>query len=75
MSELSKEEFKALLKKAALNKKQLSELLETSYQSVNNWGTNGRDYPYWVKSWLELYIENKQCKDLKAMIKDSGVCE
>lgn len=75
MKQLTKEEFKILLKKANLNKKQLSELLGTSYQGVNNWGTNGRDYPYWVKSWLNLYIENKQCKDLKNMIKVSGVCE
>ena len=72
---MDKDIFKDLLKKANLNKKQLAEVLGTAYNTVNAWGTNGRDYPYWVESWLNLYIENKNCKDLKQMIKDSGVCE
>jgi DNA-binding transcriptional regulator YiaG len=75
MNKLTKDEFIQLMKKAELNKKEFATILGTSYQSVNNWGTNGREYPYWVKSWLELYIENKQCKQLKQMIKDSGVCK
>lgn len=75
MNKLNKEDFNQLMKKAKLNKKEFANILETSYQSVNNWGTNGREYPYWVKSWLELYIENKNCKQLKQMIKDSGVCK
>jgi DNA-binding transcriptional regulator YiaG len=71
---MEKEQFNELLKKANLNKKGFSELLGTSYQSVNNWGTNGRDYPYWVESWLSLYIENKKCKELKQIIKEN-VCD
>lgn len=66
--------FKELLKQANLTKKAFSELLGTSYQSVNNWGTNDRGYPYWVESWLSLYIENKECKELKEIIK-THVCE
>jgi hypothetical protein len=68
------ETFKILLKKANLTKKSLSDILNTSYQSVNNWGTNGRGYPYWVQSWLELYIENKDCKELKEIIREN-VCK
>jgi hypothetical protein len=74
MTKLTKDEFTQLMKKAELNKKEFADILGTSYQGVNNWGTNGREYPYWVKSWLDLYIENKQCKQLKQMIKESGVC-
>lgn len=66
--------FKELLKKANLTKKSFSELLGTSTQSVNNWGSNGRDIPYWVESWLSLYIENKECKELKQIIKDN-ICK
>ena len=65
--------FKELLKKGNLTKKAFSELLGTSTQSVNNWGSNGRDIPYWVESWLTLYIENKECKELKAIIREN-VC-
>ena len=71
---MDNEEFKALLKKASLAKKSFSELLGVSYNAVNGWGTNGRDYPYWVKSWLTLYIENKDCKELKEIIKEN-VCK
>ncbi len=62
---LSNEDFKQLLKNAELSKLSFSELLGTSYQGVNNWGTNGRDYPYWVKSWLENYIKAKSYDDIK----------
>jgi len=71
---MNNEEFKTLLKSAALTKKSFSELLGVSYNAVNGWGTNGRDYPYWVKSWLTLYIENKDCKELKEIIKEN-VCK
>ena len=50
---MDREEFNEFMKRAGLNKKQLAEILETSYQGVNSWGTNGRGYPNWVKSWLE----------------------
>ena len=71
---MDRETFKTLLKKAELNKKSLAEILGTSYNAVNGWGTNGRDYPYWVKSWLTLYIENKECKELKEIIREN-VCK
>ncbi len=63
--DLSYEQFKQLLKDAELSKLSFSELLGTSYQCVNNWGTNGRHYPYWVKSWLENYIKAKTYDNIK----------
>ncbi|EKU12230.1 hypothetical protein [Campylobacter showae] len=54
---MDRDEFNELMKRAGLNKKRLAEILETSYQGVNSWGTNGRGYPYWVKSWLINYIK------------------
>ena len=68
MSQLANEDFKRLLKKAELNKKDLAEILETSYHVVNNCGTNGRVYPYWVKTWLENYIKAKSYEDIKNKI-------
>ena len=39
---MDREEFNEFMKRAGLNKKQLAEILETSYQGVKSWGTNGR---------------------------------
>jgi len=71
---MDNEEFKAQLKKASLTKKSFSELVGTSTQGVNNWSNKDRGIPYWVESWLSLYIENKECKELKEIIK-THVCE
>ena len=70
MDKLTRNEFKDLLKQADLQKKDLAVVLGTSYQAVNNWGTNDRDYPYWLKSWLVLYIKDKKCKKLRTLIKE-----
>lgn len=71
---MENEDFKALLKKAGLTKKTFSELVGTSAQSVNNWSNKNRGVPYWVNSWLTLYIENKECKELREILKDT-VCK
>ncbi len=71
---MDRETFKSMLKQAGFNKRTFSEYLGVKYQSVNSWGNNGRGVPYWVESWLHLYIENKKCKQIKNVLKDSGVC-
>ena len=60
-------QFKELLKKAGLNKKQFAELLEMQYNTVNAWGSNN-SIPTWVKTWLENYIKAKSYEDIKNKI-------
>mgnify|MGYP000399435120 CR=1 FL=1 len=72
---MDKKSFNDLLKQADLGKKELAGLLGTSGATVNNWGSSGRAIPYWVESWLALYIENKNIKEIKQMIQDSGLCK
>lgn len=72
---MEKDYFKDLLKKADFNKKSFSQYLGLKYQSVNSWGSNGRAIPYWVESWLKLYIENNKYKQMKDILKNSGICE
>ena len=72
---MEKESFKQLLKKADFNKRTFSQYLGLKYQSVNSWGNNGRNIPYWVESWLNLYIDNKKCNQIKELLKNSGVCQ
>lgn len=71
---MEKEKFNDLLKTAGLSKKEFGEILGTSGGTISNWGNEGREIPYWVESWLNLYIENQKCKKLKEAIKESGIC-
>jgi len=72
---LDRQSFNLQIKKAGLSKKEFCELLGLAYNTVNGWGSSGKAVPLWVESWLNLYIENKACKELKEAIKKSGVCE
>ena len=72
---MDKHAFNDLLKIAELSKKEFAEILGTTGGTISNWGNEDREIPYWVESWLSLYIENMQCKKIKEAIKESGVCD
>ncbi|MDD2829813.1 MAG: helix-turn-helix transcriptional regulator [Sulfuricurvum sp.] len=72
---MDKHAFNILLKTAGLSKKEFAEILGTTGGTISNWGNEDREIPYWVESWLALYIENQHCKKIKEAIKESGVCE
>lgn len=71
---MDKDIFNSLLKTAGLSKKEFGELLGTTGATISNWGNEGREIPYWVESWLSLYIENMQCKKLKEALVESNIC-
>ena len=62
------EAFKQILKDNNLSLKAFSELSGVKYDTCSKWGKNNRPVSDWVKSWLLLYIENKDCKELKEVI-------
>jgi len=68
------ETFIKTLKENDLTLKKFSELSGSKYSTCSKWGKDNRPVSDWVDSWLELYIENKNCKELQKMIKDSGLC-
>ena len=69
------DEFKTLLKKAGFSKKTFSEEVEIALSTVNGWGSaNKPAVPFWVEKYLTLYIENKECKELKEIIREN-VCK
>jgi len=72
---MTKEEFNKKLEIAGLSKADFAKRLKTAYITVANWGTGKRGIPYWVESWLDLYIENKKCKELKEALEKSGICD
>jgi len=73
---LELEEFKKLLKNAGFNKKTFAEHINIPHGTVNNLGSLNRpSVPDWVEKFLELYIKDKKCEELKTIIKDSGVME
>ena len=71
---MDKAELNELFKQAGFTKKEFAEMFELSNSAVNNWGGSSK-IPLWAPSWLTLYIENKQCKELKATLKNSGLCD
>ena len=71
---MNKEIFTTTLKGISLSKKDFAELANISYNTVNNWNDENRPVPPWVESWLSLYIDNKECKELKQLLKDT-VCK
>lgn len=66
---MERQEFNNLLDQCNLTKEEFSNKVGLQYRSVNNWGTGAQKIPHWVESWMELYKENYQCKQLKSMIK------
>ena len=66
---MDRQQFNAMLDKSHLTKESFSQKVGLQYRSVNNWGTGAQNVPHWVESWLELYVENLQCKKLKEAIK------
>ena len=67
--------FKQTLKENELSLKKFSELSGVKYDTCSKWGKDGRPVSDWVESWLKLYIENKECKELKEILQDSGLCK
>lgn len=65
--------FEELLKDAGLTKKEFAQLVDMNSNSVTNWNKSDK-VPQWVNSWLKLYIENKECKELKQILKET-VCD
>ncbi|WP_169975837.1 XRE family transcriptional regulator [Campylobacter sp. RM16191] len=66
---MNREEFKDFLAKSNINKKELAELLNLPYGTVNNWGTSN-PYPDWLKSWFENYIKAKSYEEIKNKVFD-----
>ena len=66
--------FKQTLKDNGLTLKAFSELSGVKYDTCSKWGKDGRPVSDWVESWLTIYIENKECRELKQMLKDT-VCK
>ena len=68
------EKFKQTLKEQKLSLKAFSELSGVKYDTCSKWGKDNRPVSDWVESWLTLYIENKECKELKEIIREN-VCK
>ena len=69
---MNNQAFEELLKRAGLSKKDFAALVEMNYNSVTNWNKSDK-IPQWVEPFLNLYIENAGCKELKRILNDT-VC-
>lgn len=71
---MEKEEFKELLAKANLTKKELAGLTGLVHSTVNNWGS-GQNIPHWVQSWLENYIKAKDIEKMAETMRPYIKCD
>jgi hypothetical protein len=57
--------FLVRLKEAGLSKSEFISLSNTNENTLKGWATerHGKKVPYWIESWLNLYIDNKK-KDI-----------
>ena len=62
------EELKNKLKDINLTIKDFSKLSEISYRTCISWSIEGRKVPKWVNPFLNLHIENQECKKYKESI-------
>lgn len=64
-------EFKELLKKSGMNKKDFSEIAQISYGTVNSWGVEGRaEIPEWVRPFLRNLIEVKKLQKIRDILQE-----
>ncbi len=68
---MNKDQFNTLLKRAGLSKKAFAEIASISYNTANNWNDDTKPIPQWVEPFLNLYIENKECRNLKQILKEA----
>jgi len=67
-------EFKQLLKKADMNKKDFAALTKISYGTVNSWGVEGRaEVPEWIRPFLYFYIKSKKLDKIKDILKNEVI--
>jgi len=61
-----KDDFVFLLSKSGLDRLQLSRTLGVSVKTTYNWSSN--DCPEYVLAYLRLFIENKECRELRRQV-------
>lgn len=66
---MTHEEFKMRLSEAGLTLVQFAEKIETPYNTVSKYGKAVK-VPQFVNSYLDLYMENKELKNVKQQIKE-----
>ncbi|WP_187647230.1 helix-turn-helix domain-containing protein [Nitrosophilus labii] len=63
---MTNEEFKQLLKKAGLNKKEFAKVANISYNTIRNWN----NVPSWVMPFIQNYIKAKTLDNVKDVVCD-----
>jgi len=61
---MTNEDFKSLLKKAGLNKKEFAKVANISYNTVRNWD----NIPSWIEPFINNYIKAKTLDSVKDVI-------
>lgn len=67
---MNKSEFDSFMDKLGLNKKELADLLNLPYNTINGWNGETKPYPLWLKSWFTHYEKSNRYEKIKELTKD-----
>lgn len=67
---MTKNYFDNKLKKLNLNKKDLTNLLNLPYNTVNGWNGDNKPFPDWLQSWFFHYEKSLKFDKIKGLLKD-----
>ncbi|EPH09258.1 hypothetical protein HMPREF9309_00777 [Campylobacter ureolyticus ACS-301-V-Sch3b] len=67
---MTKKDFNNYLKKLELNKKDLSILLNLSYNTINGWNGENKPFPTWLQNWFYYYEKSLKFDKIKKLFND-----
>lgn len=67
---MTKKDFDNKLKKLNLNKKDLSILLNLSYNTINGWNGENKPFPTWLQNWFYYYEKSLKFDKIKNLLND-----
>lgn len=67
---MNKIEFDSFMDKLELNKKELADLLNLPYNTINGWNGETKPYPSWLNSWFVHYEKSNRYEKIKELTKD-----
>lgn len=67
---MDKKDFNNYLKKLKMNKKDLSILLNLSYNTINGWNGENKPFPDWLRSWFFHYEKSLKFDKMKKLFND-----
>lgn len=67
---MNKADFDRYLKRLDLSKKDLANLTNLSYNTINGWNGENKPYPEWLESWFVNCEKSLKFEKIKQILQD-----